>query len=185
MLREGIEQLHYEDENLQAMPLWFKTGGVMYILLPKDGDANGLLASMTGEYFSAITHGTRMREGKLLLPRFKIDGDTFDLKTALESLGVPLFDAGTSPLPGLIDGMTMDVFLQNAVQKAMINVDEKGTTAAAVTVMDAVGAAMPLPNEPFSMICDKPFAFILCGYDRDADLNKQVLFTGVVNQPGV
>jgi serpin B len=185
MLREGEEQPYYEDENLQAMPLRFKTGGEMYILLPKDGDANALLASMTGEYFTKITGETERREGKLLLPRFDISGDAFDLKTALESLGVPLFDAETSPLSGLIEGMTADVFLQSAVQKAMISVDEKGTTAAAVTMMAAAGAALPLPTEPFSMICDKPFVFILCGFDRDADRGSQVLFTGVVNQPGV
>jgi serine protease inhibitor len=58
----------------------------------------------------------------------------------------------------------------------MIKVDEKGTTAAAVTVIAAAGAGMPLPTEPFEMVCDKPFMFVLESYG-------QALFTGVVNNP--
>jgi serine protease inhibitor len=32
------------------------------------------------------------------------------------------------------------------------------------------------PNEPFEMVCDKPFAFVLENYG-------QILFAGVVNAP--
>jgi serine protease inhibitor len=56
---------------------------------------------------------------------------------------------------------------------------EKGTTAAAVTVTGGPTSSRPLPpTEPFKMICDKPFVFVLesCG---------QVLFTGVVNNPAL
>ena len=40
---------------------------------------------------------------------------------------------------------------------------------------------MPLPTEPFEMICDRPFAFVL--YEYTYDWGYQVLFTGAVNQP--
>jgi len=113
--------------------------------------------------------------GKLLLPRFSIDSDCMDLTDALQTLGVPLFDAKAAPLSGLVQG-NVPVSLSGAVQKAVITVDERGTTAAAVTVIPATGSGPPIPTKPFSMICDKPFVFILCG-DR-----RQILFTGVVNQ---
>jgi serpin B len=73
--------------------------------------------------------------------------------------------------------------LSSAVQKALIKVDEKGTTAAAVTVMaiEATSGPPPPPPKPFEMICDKPFMFIL--YDYTYDGGNQVLFTGIVNQP--
>ena len=67
------------------------------------------------------------------------------------------------------------------MHKAVIEVDEKGTTAAAVTVMAMTGAAMPLPTEPFEMNCNKPFIFVL--YAHTYDGGNQVLFTGIVNQP--
>lgn len=43
------------------------------------------------------------------------------------------------------------------------------------------GAALPAPTEPFEMICDRPFVFVLSG---DGGLEEEtVLFTGVVNLP--
>jgi serpin B len=181
MLREGNELRYYEDDQVQAMPLGFISGGGMYIILPKNGDAAGLLSSMTNEYFEQIQYNSPPSTGKLLLPRFSIEGDTMDLKDALIALGVPLFDtSGGGTITGLIKE-DMDLYVSSAVQKALIRVDEKGTTAAAVTVlgMTATSAGPSEPTKPFEMICDKPFVFVL--YDHTNDGGDQVLFTGMVN----
>jgi len=178
MLREGSNQSYYEDEKIQAMPLGFRHNGDMYIILPKEGDAATLLSSMTNEDFRKIQRGFEPAEGKLLLPRFSIENDISDLKEALISLGVPLFDG--SPLTGLIK--EDPVVLTSAIQRALIKVDEKGTTAAAVTVLEMAGSAGPDDKpKPFEMICDRPFVFILCEYTVDG--GDQILFTGVVNKP--
>jgi serpin B len=180
MLREGNEQVYYEDNRVQAMPLHFKTGGGMYIILPKDGDAAGLLSSMDSGYFDEIQENSDRREGTLLLPRFFIESDVMQLKDTLTELGVPLFDESAAPLTGLLE--EIPVWISSAVHKAVIKVDEKGTTAAAVTVIEgATSAGPPEPTEPFEMICNKPFVFILYGNTYDG--GNQVLFTGVVNQP--
>ena len=181
MPREGDALPYYEDELVQAMPLTFKTGGGMYIILPKTGSAMELLGNMTSEYFTEIQNGIEFKTGKLLLPRFKIASDVMDIKDALISLGVPLFDDVTTPLTGGLIEEKLPVWLSGAVQKAYIEVDEKGTTAAAVTVLMADGAGMPEPTAPFEMICDRPFVFVL--YEHTYDGGCQVLFTGVVNEP--
>jgi serpin B len=181
MLREGNNQVYYEDDRVQATPLRFRTGCGLYIILPKDGDATGLLSSMTSEYFEEIQRDSINASGKLLLPRFTMDSGVLDLKDCLVSLGVPLFDPLAAPLTGGLLEEDIPVWLESAVHKAVIEVDEKGTTAAAVTVMAAAGSGMPLPTEPFEMICDSPFVFVLYGYTFDG--GYQVLFTGVVNQP--
>jgi serpin B len=181
MLREGDDQIYFEDETLQALPLRFTTGGGLYILLPKDGDAAGLLESLTSEDFRGIQTGSRPARGKLLLPRFSIEGDLMRLKDVLTDMGVPLFD-DNSPLTGLIK--ETDAQLGEAIHKAVIEVDEKGTTAAAVTLLPveatSAGPGEP-PDQPFEMNCDKPFVFIL--YDHTHDGGMQVLFTGMVNRP--
>lgn len=181
MLREGDNQTYYEDDKVQAMPLRFKTGGGMYIILPKDGDATGLLSSMTSEYFDEIKEDSIQATGKLLLPRFSIESDVMELKDTLMALGVPLFDEDAAPLTGGLVEENIPVWLSSAVHKAVIEVDEKGTTAAAVTVMGAAGASMPIPTEPFEMNCNKPFVFVLYGDTYDG--GNQILFTGIVNQP--
>ena len=181
MLRQG-EALYYEDDKVQAMPLSFKLDGGMYIILPKDGNATELLSSMTADYFREIRHNTERAEGKLLLPRFSIETKIDSLADALKELGVPLFDAESAPITGLIKEYPL--FISDAIQKAVIKVDEEGTTAAAVTVLGMDGAAggeEPPPPKPFEMICDKPFVFIL--YEYTVDGGAQILFTGVVNQP--
>ena len=182
MLREGDSQTYYEDDRVQAMPLRFKTGGGLYIILPKDGDATGLLSSMTSEYFNEIRNDSINATGKLLLPRFSIESDVMELKETLTALGVPLFDEDAAPLTGRLVEENIPVWLSSAVHKAVIEVDEKGTTAAAVTVMAVeAGAAMPEPTESFEMNCNKPFVFVLYGNTYDG--GSQILFTGIVNQP--
>ncbi|MDO4540560.1 MAG: serpin family protein [Syntrophomonadaceae bacterium] len=181
MLRSGDEQVYYEDDAIQAMPLTFTSGGGLYILLPRDGDAAGLLAGMTPEYFERIRQDSILATGKLLLPRFEIESPVMPLKETLIALGVPLFDQSNAPLTGGLVEEDVPVWLSDAVQKAVIKVDEKGTTAAAVTALVAETESIPMPTEPFEMICDRPFVFIL--YDRTYDGGQQVLFTGVVNQP--
>lgn len=178
MLREGDGLPYYEDGDMQVMPLRFKLGGALYILLPKDGDAGALLSGMTAERFANMQESVANHTGKLLLPRFALNSD-YDLLHALRQLGVPLLDAAAPALSGVIKGE--DVFISQAVHKALIKVDEKGTTAAAVTVMAmAAGAMMPEPTAPFEMICDRPFAFLLTKPVYGA--GEQVLFCGVVNQ---
>lgn len=182
MLRESDGLTYYEDDRVQAMPLRFKTGGGLYIILPKDGDAIGLLSSMTSEYFDEIQTDSINATGKLLLPRFSIESDVMELKDTLTALGVPLFDEAAAPLTGGLIEENVPVWLSSAVHKAVIEVDERGTTAAAVTVMAAdAGEAMPEPTEPFEMKCNTPFVFVL--YGNTYDNGKQILFTGIVNQP--
>lgn len=177
MLREGDAIPYYEDEMLQAINLSFKTGSGMYILLPKDGDADALIDNIDAERFLQIVADTKPSTGKLLLPRFSLTSD-FKLNDALKELGVPLLDPADSKLTGLVE--ETDAFISASLHQATINVDEKGTTAAAVTVEIMEPTSMPLPTEPFSMVCDKPFVFIL--YRWTSEGGEQALFTGVVNQ---
>ena len=115
------------------------------------------------------------------MPRFSIENTLDGLKAALEDLGVPLFDEASAPLTGGLIQEGLRVWLSDAIQKAVITVDEKGTTAAAVTVLPANATSMPMPTVPFEMICDRPFVFILYNYTYDG--GNQILFTGLVNKP--
>ncbi|MCL1912500.1 MAG: hypothetical protein FWG10_01120 [Eubacteriaceae bacterium] len=180
MSREADGQAYYEDSQIQAATLRFASGGGLMVILPKEASAQRSLASMTPQRFSQIRDGSSPQSGKLLLPKFKVESGLLDLKSALESLGVPLFNREEAPLAGLVE-QEMSVWVSGAVQKAFIEVDEKGATAAAATAMPIDATSMPVPTEPFEMVCDKPFVFVLFEYTYDA--LDQVLFTGIVNQP--
>lgn len=176
MMSESDLHVYYEDDKVQAMPLAFNHGSGMLIVLPQNEDANGLLASMTSDYFREILNDASQSSGKLLLPRFSMDSGVLDIKPALEEIGLSnLFDEAEAPLTGLVEESPL--WLSAAVQKAHIEIDEMGATAAAVTAMHAAGIEEPEPTEPFEMKCDRPFVFVL--YDRGG----VILFTGIVNRP--
>lgn len=177
MLRDAIHQPYYEDERLQATNLQFREGGGMVILLPKDGNAAGLLSSMTEEDFFAVLGDLQGQTGKLLLPRFSAESGVMKLKDALVALGVPLFREDS--LTGGVLEEPLGVKVDEVRHSAVIKVDEKGTTAAAVTLSGTVGAGIPQPTEPFEMICDKPFVFVLYGDVYGA--TQTILFTGAIN----
>ena len=173
--------MYFEDEYIQAVTLWIQNGGGMTVILPKSGNAAEFLTEMTAERFSNIMNNSILATGKLLLPRFSLESQIDDLADILVSLGVPLFDENAAPLTNGLLEENIPVWLSGAVQKAVIDVNEEGVTAAAVTAMMMAGSAMPPPSVPFEMICDRPFVFVLHGNTLDG--GQQVLFTGVVNQP--
>jgi serpin B len=99
--------------------------------------------------------------GTLVMPKFKLDYKK-DLTEKLRAMGMPLPDAS---LPEFCDGCA----LTKVVQKTYLEVDEKGTTAAAATGgAVAVSAHIPL-------IVDHPFALALIDNATDAPL-----FLGVI-----
>ena len=106
-----------------------------------------------------------------------MESEPFSLKEALEALGVPLTDERACHLTGLMEGEAL--YLSEALQKAMIEVDEDGLTAAAVTVMGIERMALLPETEPVALTFDRPFGFVLTGDAGQA--GQQVLFAGVVN----
>ena len=171
---------YYEDEQMQMVVLPFTTlTENLAILLPTHDTPESLLTDP--RRLESAWKQTVPTRGELSLPRFRLEAN-LDLSETLASLGVPLFDKSSSPLADLIPDK-QPVWLSQVKQRVILDVDEQGTTAAAATYGEmGVGAGMVDRNEePFTMICDQPFAVALVG---SADYEKPViLFCGIVNKP--
>lgn len=173
-LSDGI---YYEDETMQAVVLWTTSGGQMVLCLPKDGySAEEALQSLTTEKLQKIS-GAEYRCVQLSLPKFKLESKTFSIKEALEAMGVPLMQATDAALTEVLDNEAL--YISSAQQSAMVEVDENGLTAAAVTVMGLEKMVLMPETDPIELTFDSPFAFVLTGNGEDA--GDQILFTGVVN----
>ena len=117
------------------------------------------------------------RQGQLRLPRFRIETQA-DLSAPLKALGMTqVFDPTRATLEGISD--CKPLYLMGVMQKDFVEVNEKGTEAAAMTSL-VLGAALnpPPPPPPFEMIVNRPFVFAICD-----DFSGVVVFLGAVVDP--
>jgi serpin B len=166
---------YMEDGEFQALELpyvWNELG--MVIMLPRRVD--GLLAlerSLTTEKVSVLLSALEQRLVKIDLPKFKLTEDVH--LGRLLSVRMPLVMSEAGDLSGMAD--RRDIFVSGAIHKAYINVDERGTEAAAATGAVAAGAALH-PPKPVEFRADHPFLFLI----RDRRTNL-ILFIGRLTNP--
>lgn len=179
MIHTG-EQRYYEDDSVQALRMSFIGSSAMTVILPKEGVSVREVIEMLSEG-AANTFAFENRKGTFRLPRFKTE-TKHDLKDTLKELGLPvMFDETVNSFGGLVEEeIGLPVYISNVFQKAYIEVDEKGTTAAAVTVIEAPASEAPPEEEPppFEMTVDRPFIFLLTQRARAGEV---ILFIGAIN----
>ena len=168
----GEENTYFENENAKAFAKPYKGNKYMFVgILPKeegdftfaDLDIESLLASKSYE------------EVQTMLPKFKFDNSN-TMTDILDEVGLGGLKIEGS-LPNIIENED-DLFVSMILQKAIIDVNEKGTEAAAVTIVGVTDSCAPIQKEPKTVYLNRPFAFLI--YDVE---NNVVLFAGKVVQP--
>ena len=154
----------------------------MIVLLPKTIDGLAALERAIGaeilQQRLQELHETPAVKVILKLPRFKTTQEC-QLADILSRLGMPgAFRADRADFSGMTGAK--DLFISAIIHKAFIDVNEKGTEAAAATaVVMAATAARPLkPKEPERFIADHPFMFLI----RD-NQSGAILFMGRIVDP--
>lgn len=104
----------------------------------------------------------------LALPKFKVEYST-GLGEILQGLGIQKAFSREAEFSDMFDSGNM--WIDSAIHKTYISVDEEGTEAAAVTALGMAGSA--LPPEPTEVKYNKPFTFVI----RD-NINGEILFMG-------
>ena len=141
----------------------------MYFCLPAEGvNVNELLNDP--EVLGAMSDHTESTDVSLYLPKFKVTA-TSDLAAFLLSAGVTdAFDPVHADFSPLTDDGSL--YVNQAKQKAMVEIDEKGVRGAAYTYVEMVGSsAIP---DPVEVIFDRPFLFAVTGKD------DSILFSGII-----
>jgi serpin B len=131
---------------------------------------------MSGDTWQRVTKpGFSEKEGMVVLPKFKLEYSV-ELNQPLQALGMK---AAFAPIGADFSGIAPQLFISHARQKTFVEVKEEGTEAAAVTgiAMEAGGIMMPPPN-PFQMIVDRPFLFLI-----EDKQTGTILFMGVIFDP--
>ncbi len=178
MAQEG-NYPYYEDSHFQAVGLAYGAGRFsLYIFVPKTKSLSPLsiLRSEQFEKVSQVRLSFPSRDGTVELPRFKFEYER-NLGDVLKALGAgEIFSDRAADFAGI--RAERDLFVSQVLQKAVVEVNEEGTEAAAVTDLLMAGAPGP-PPLPFKLVADRPFFFFI-----QDNQTRLVLFMGVMNDPG-
>jgi serpin B len=144
----------------------------MVVVVPEQGLA-GFYDELTPEKWRAITSGLdgqgEWQEIQVSLPKFKFEYER-KLNDDLMALGMTdAFDEGLADLSGISDAQ---LFVSRVKQNTFVEVNEEGTEAAAVTVVDIRETSLN------AFAADRPFIFAI----RERTTNA-LLFIGAVKDP--
>lgn len=165
--------LYFKGDNFEAISVPYCDNLEMDIFLPDKGTSiNDFIKSTTKANFDTWRNNFTTYKVNQQLPKFKMEYEK-KIIPALKNLGINQMFNGDSNLDGIAKG----TLVSDVTHKACINVDEKGTEAAAATSI-SFGPTSIDPAYIVNFVVDRPFFFVI----RD---NKTgiILFMGKVENP--
>ena len=158
-------------DGFEAVKLPYAGGAAMVIMLPTEGTTPVELASRLRPEDMRLKFATHRVD--ITLPPFEFESD-IALADALKALGMTAaFDSTAADLSGITAADRL--YLQDALHKSFIALDENGTEAAAATALVAGRTSAP---PPAVFTADRPFLFWI-----EDSATGEPLFLGIVNDP--
>ena len=175
MMRQAWKFPYAEGEGYQAVQLPYEGDAVdMIVILPEDGRLRQVEENLDADLLDEVRGKLPEAQVELTMPRFGFETD-LKLIDLLEEMGLRLpFD----PYEADLSGVTKEerLYIYEALHKATITVNEKGTVAAAAT------AILDIPvsggGGPRTVTMDHPFIFSIV--ERETGT---ILFLGRVMNP--
>lgn len=174
MMMLRANKSYYKDNVLTMTIKRYESGYSMLLVLPNEGVKCDEAAEHLAKDFDAYLKAMEIRDLTLSLPKFKTNFSG-SIKPILTDLGIKRAFGSKAQFGGISDKA---LYISDIVQKTYINVDEKGTEAAAVT-MGRAGALSMRPPKTEIMTFDRPFIYAIINHNND------VLFIGKVGNPNV
>jgi len=166
---------YFENDLLSAIELPYGNGNfVMHVFLPKvSKSVEELTEEITPENWSVWMGSFTLREEvEVQLPKFKYEYKTL-LNDPLTQMGLGNAFSGQADFSGI--STDYDLYISRVIHKTFIDVNEKGTEAAAVTVVEIRYTSVP---EKTRFIADRPFIYAISEKNTGA-----LLFMGKVGNP--
>lgn len=147
----------------------------MYCILPTEGtDINEYIANLDNNKWEQLRYSllsNNTKEVTLMLPKFEIEYGIKNINQELQNLGMKDAFTDNADFGDIAD----NIFISRVLHKAVIEVDEVGTKAAAATVAEISLTSMPI-KEPNIFEANRPFIYIISDKTDDS-----ILFIGKMN----
>ena len=142
----------------------------MTVMLPEEGKTTTDVINYLAQNGTSFTDDFRSRRVDLKLPRFETSSATSNLIGTMQKLGLSRVFSGSAEIPNMCN---TSVFISMMLQKARIKVDERGSEAAAVTVVMLEKSCAIQRDEPVVFHAKRPFVYLI----REASTGV-ILFVG-------
>ena len=147
----------------------------MLVLLPKGDNLATAEQSLGAMNLSELQQNLTSRRVVVYFPKFTME-TKYSLPRTLSAMGMPTAFTGAADFSGM-DGRK-DLFIDDVIHQAFVDVNEEGTEAAAATAVVMRMTSMPV-EEPVPVFrADHPFIFLI-----QDDETGNILFMGRVADP--
>ncbi|ABR48324.1 proteinase inhibitor I4, serpin [Alkaliphilus metalliredigens QYMF] len=140
----------------------------MYVILPEENTSiNDFIGSMDHKKWNEIREGiSSQKDVELQIPKFELEYGIKELNNSLANLGMGEAFGPAADFSKIREG----IFISEVLHKAVIEVNEEGSEAAAATVVVMTESAMA---DPLSFVANRPFMFVIANDESDT-----ILFMG-------
>jgi len=181
MMRQENEFSYFENDLFQAIDLPYGNEKFsMIVFLPKpDINLDSLISELNQENWENWLGSFANDSGKLYFPKFTLEYK-ITLNDVLTALGMGIaFDSEQADFSGIADLTQLfgNLYISKVLHKTFIEVNEEGTEAAAITVVE-IGITSIGPPSGFIMRVDRPFVLAI----RE-NHSQTILFIGKIVEP--
>lgn len=166
-VRSFVEKSVTADAIYGALSFHEETMAMLFIM--PTGDFVNFVEGFTEEKLREAMAQMKYQSGIVQIPKFKLESE-LELKESLQTLGMKSAFSRNADFTSMGIG---NVYIDDVVHKAVIDVNEAGTTAAAATAVKVPQPSAAVP--PTVLTVDRPFIYMI--YDRKT---KTMLFMGHV-----
>ena len=170
MMREETSVEYTEGKDFKAVRLPYGDKSIYVYYSPAEGlDINEFINNITLDKWTGIKKTVSEKKDIIFrIPKFKLEYGIKDLTKSLKTLGME--EAFTKEAD--FSSIGNNLFISGVLHKAVIEVNEEGSEAAASTV---VSVDVTSVREPLTFIANRPFMFII-----NDDVMDTILFMGKV-----
>ncbi|KAA0717038.1 Serpin A3-1 [Triplophysa tibetana] len=163
----------FYDERLATKVLALDYNGTFSLILAlPDKSITELETAICQQDIAKWRNGVTERKVKIYVPKLSLK-TSYGLRDILQGMGMTEMFSGNANFNRL---SVENIFVSEVVHKAALDVDEEGTTAAAVTTI-SIGSSFPNPQNIYRF--DRPFMLFI------VDPKSSILFMGKIINPAL
>jgi len=174
------EKAYFESDKATGFIKYYEGEEYAFVaILPKDekAEANDFMKNFTYDDYKKFISSRSETEVRTVMPEFKADYDNM-LNNTVKELGVTdAFDVKKADFSGIADTSNGNFYISKIIHKTHIEVDRKGTKAAAATAVTVkTESAMIGPEKYKEVICNRPYCYAIVD-----TVTMNPIFIGTVN----